>query len=67
METKILNTKKNIAHQSFEGYEKNNYSAIEKITDMPKIKLHLPGMDKPLKYEDAGKFNKKFNVAFPYV
>lgn len=67
METKTLNANKKIARQSFEAFEKNDYSALEKITDIAKFKLHLPGMDKPLKYEDAVKFNKQYNEAFPDV
>lgn len=67
METKTLNTNKKIARQTFEAYEKNDFAALEKITDTAKFKLHLPGADKPLKYEDSVKFNKQYNVAFPDV
>ena len=67
METKTLNANKKIARQYFEASEKNDYAALEKITDTAKFKLHLPGADKPLKYEDAVKFNKQYNEAFPDV
>ncbi|MES2284737.1 MAG: ester cyclase [Bacteroidota bacterium] len=67
METKNLNANKKIARQTFEAYEKNDFTALEKITDTAKFKLHLPGQDKPLKYDDAVKFNKQYNVAFPDV
>lgn len=67
METKTLNANKKSVRQTFEAYEKNDFAALEKVTDTAKFKLHLPGVDQALKYEYAVKFNKQYNVAFPHV
>lgn len=56
---------KKIARQSFEAFEKNDYSLLEKITDTGKFRLHFPGQPQPLNYEDAVKLNKEYNTAFP--
>lgn len=56
---------KKIARQSFEAFEKNDYSLLEKITDTGKFRLHFPGQPEALNYEDALKTNKEYNSAFP--
>jgi steroid delta-isomerase-like uncharacterized protein len=65
METKTLETNKKIARQSFEAFEKKDYSLLEKIADTTKYKLHFPGFEKPLKYAEAVQLNKGYNTAFP--
>lgn len=65
MATTNYQESKKIARQSFEAFEKNDYTLLEKITDTSKFRLHFPGQPQPLNYQDALKLNKEYNAAFP--
>lgn len=65
METKTLDANKKIARQSIEAISKNDFSALEKITDTKKFKSHFPGYEKPLDFEATVNLNKEYNAAFP--
>lgn len=67
MDTKIVEANKKIARQSVEAVAKGDYDLLEKITDSKKFKLHFPGYQKPLNYDEAEDLTDIFNMAFPDI
>lgn len=60
----VLEANKKTARQSFEAFEKNDLSLLEKITD-PNYRFHFPGQPDALNFEEAKKIQSEYNVAFP--
>lgn len=65
MDTQTLTENKNVARQSFQAFEKNDYSLLEKITDTKNFKMHFPGFSNALSFDETVKLNKEYNAAFP--
>lgn len=65
METKIQETNKKIARQSFEAVSKCDFNLLKKISDTKNFKLHFPGYPTTLNYKESEKLAESFNSAFP--
>lgn len=65
METQNFEANKKIARQSFEAFEKKDFSLLEKITDTSKFQLHFPGKTESLNYQEGVKLNEEYSSAFP--
>lgn len=67
METSTLESNKEIARKTFEAIQNKDYALLESITDTAKFKLHFPGFDKPLNFEESKQINSDYDTAFPDV
>jgi predicted ester cyclase len=67
MDNSTLEMNKKIARQSFEAFEQKDYTFLEKLCDVTKFKLHFPGIEKALNFDESVKLNKEYNEAFPDV
>lgn len=67
MDTSALESNKKIARQTFEAIQNKDYDLLESITDTAKFKLHFPGFDKPLNFEESKQLNSDYDTAFPDV